>query len=320
MRSRRQALDWFLGALAVAAAARAVLRSTPEPAPAGGRSPEVAGTRKQWAGSLVRTIRREVSDDETVVISAALSFYAMLALVPAMIAAWSLYGLVLDTDSLGDQIDAITDALPASAESLVTDQLIKLEDAQTAGLSLGAVLSLIAALWVASRGTKALLHGINLVYNVEERRPWLLRRALAYGLTVGFVVFAAASVALVTFLPRWLEGLGLGSTGRLVVEVGRWPGIFFMVVLGLAVLYRVAPYRQDVRSPILFPGAAAAAVLWVLATAGFSVYTGSGLSALNETYGVLVQFVVLLLWFFASGFVILLGAEVNASLEDHRRP
>ena len=182
------------------------------------------------------------------------------------------------------------------------------------------MLSLIAALWVASRGTKALLHGINLVYNVEERRPWLLRRTLAYGLTVGFVVFAAASVALVTFLPRWLEGLGLGSTGRLVVEVGRWPGIFFMVVLGLAVLYRVAPYRPDVRSPILFPGAAAAAVLWVLATAGFSVYTGSGLSALNETYGVLVQFVVLLLWFFASGFVILLGAEVNASLEDHRRP
>ena len=320
MKPRNRAIDWFLGSLAVGAAVAALVRRRADPAVA--TPPTVAAmvvpTRKQWAGSLIATLRREVRDDETVVISAALAFYAMLALVPAMIAAMSIYGLVLESDTLANQIETITDVLPASTEELVTEQLTKLEDTSATGLSLGIVFSVIGSLWIASSGTRSLIHGINLVYNVKGRRAWAVQRALAYALTLGFILFAVAAVALVTFVPGSLESIGLGSSGRSAVEIGRWPGIFAIVVVGLAVLYRIAPNRPGPRRRLLFPGAVTAAVLWLVATAGFSVYVGSGFTSFSETYGVLVSAVVLLLWFFVSGFVILLGAEVNATLEDRR--
>jgi membrane protein len=318
----RKPLDWFLGALAVFAAIGVLFRrsrSAPMDAAAEQAASEV--TTRQWAGSFLQTIRTEIRDDETVIVAAAVAFYAMLAMVPAAIAAISIYGLVLDPSDLANQIDAITDALPASANALVTEQVERLAAASNTGLGVGVVVSILGALWVASGGTRSLLHGVNIVYNVEERRPWLIQRAIAYGLTLGFIIFGVGTIAVVTFLPDWLENLGFGITGVRVIEIARWPAIFVVVVLGLVVLYRIGPNRPNTREQRLFPGALAAAFLWMLATAGFSIYTGTGFSSFtSETYGILVQVVVLLVWFFASGFVILLGAEVNASLETNGRP
>ena len=319
MRGLQRFVDLLLGALAVGMAVRVLFRRSPvRNAEQGVREASLPATRRAWAENLLRTIRREIRQDETVIISAAFAFYALLALVPAAIAAVSIYSLVLDGATLTDQIRVVTDVLPESAKELVTEQLRDLESAPTAGLGIGLVGSVLGVLWVASGGTRSLLHGINLVYNVEEKRRWIVQRGLAFVLTVGFIVFGLGTIALVTFLPGWLEGLGFGSGGRQIVEIARWPGIFVLVVAGLGVLYRIGPIRPRVTRPLLLPGAVTAAVLWVLATAGFSFYTGSGFSSLNETYGTLVQVVVLLLWFFASGFVILLGAEVNATLESQR--
>jgi membrane protein len=321
VRGSRRFLDVTLAALAVGLAIRVLFRRpAPEPAVPEPTRPGEPATRKEWAGSLIRTIRYEIREDESVIISAALAFYALLALVPAAIAAISIYGLVLDPASLSDQIKTVTDALPSSAAQLVTEQIEQLAAAGTTGLTIGLVASVLGVLWVASGGTRALLHGIHLVYNVEERRSWVRQRGLAYLLTLSFIVFGLGTIALVTFLPGWLEELGFGSGGRQAIEIARWPGIFLIVIAGLAFLYRVAPNRPGLKRPLLLPGAVTAAVLWVVATAGFSFYTGSGYSSIDaDTYGVLVSVVVLLLWFFVSGFVILLGAEVNATLESHRR-
>lgn len=322
MKRSQRAIDWLLGALAIGTAIGVLVRRRDpgEHEPLSSFGQPIAQTRKQWAGSLLRTIRLEIRQDETVIIAAALAFYAMLALVPAAIAAWSIYGLVLDPADLADQVKTITDVLPEGAEILVSSQMEALAETSTAGLGIGLVVSLLVVLWVASGGTRSMLHGINIVYNVEERRPWLVQRALAYALTLGLIVFGVGTVAVVTFLPGWLEDLGFGSTGVLIVEIARWPTIFVLVVVGLALLYRIGPNRPRRQGQLLFPGALAAAVLWLLATAGLSLYTGSGFSSFDaETYGVLVSVVVLLVWFFASGFVILLGAEVNASMEANRR-
>lgn len=322
MKSSRKPLDWFLGALAVAAAVGVVFRRGARGSGAAASDavePEDMTTR-QWLGGFAQTLRREIRDDETVLVAAAVAFYAMLAMVPSAIAAISIYGLVLDPSDLANQIEAITDALPASADALVTDQVERLAATSSTGLGVSVVVSILGALWVASGGTRSLLHGVNIVYNVEERRPWLIQRAIAYGLTLGFIVFGVSTIAVVTFLPDWLEDLGFGITGVRVVQIVRWPAIFVVVVLGLTVLYRIGPNRPNTRDQRLFPGALAAAFLWMLATAGFSIYTGTGFSSFtSETYGILVQVVVLLVWFFASGFVILLGAEMNASLETSGR-
>jgi membrane protein len=319
----KRAIDWFLGALAVGAAARVLFRSKRiEPQPeTSSFGPPAAQSRKQWAGSLVRTVRYEVRQDETVIIAAALAFYAMLALLPAAIAAISIYGLFLDPADVVSQIETITDVLPKSIEELVSSQIERLADSPTAGLGVSAVASLLGALWVASSGTRSLLHGINIVYNVEERRRWVVQRAIAYGLTLGLIIFGLTTIGVVTFLPDWLEDLGFGSTGVLAVEIARWPMIFAIVVLGLVLLYRIGPNRRRVTHQRLFPGAVTAAVLWMIATIGFSIYTSSGFSSFDvPTYGTLLAAVVLLVWFFASGFAILIGAEVNASLEAQQRP
>lgn len=316
--------DWFLGALAVGLAARVLFRrsGSPQPAPATSFGAPATQTRKQWAGSLLRTIRAEVRQDETVIVAAALAFYAMLALFSAAFAAVSIYGLVLDPADVTNQITTITDVLPLTVRGLVAEQIEALATTSSAGLSIGLAVSLLAALWVASGGTRSLLHGINIVYNVEDRRSWLLQRALAYGLTLGFIIFGLGTIAVVTFLPDWLEDLGFGSTGVLFVEIARWPAILVLVVAGLMVFYRIGPNRAPVEDQKLLPGAVTAAVLWLIATLGFSLYTGSVFSSFDTgSYGVLVGAVVLLVWFFMSGFVILLGAEVNASLEANgRRP
>ena len=295
MKLPKRPLDIFLGTLAVGVAVRALLR-VDQIRPASESTqirPALPPTRKQWAGNLLRTIRKEIRQDDTVMIAAALAFYAMLALAPAAIAAISIFGLILDPAELADQIKMITDVLPESAEALVSEEIQSLAEAPTAGLGIGLAASLFGVLWVVSGGTRSLLHGVNIVYNVEERRPWLVQRAIAYGLTLGLIVFGVGTVALVTFLPGWLDDLGFGSTGVDIIQIARWPAIFLFVVMGLALLYRIGPHRPRSSNRLLYPGAITAAVLWLIATAGFSIYTASGFSSFDiDTYGTLVSVVV----------------------------
>lgn len=320
MKLPKRAVEWFLGSLAVGTAIAVLLRKSPQPEQPfrrGIRAGRPTG-RKEWAGSLLRTIRHEIRDDETVMIAAALSFYAMLALFATAFAAVSIYGLVLDPSDVAHQIETITDVLPASINRLVSEQIESIAASSSAGLSVGVAVSLLSALWVASGGTRSLLRGINIVYNVDERRSWLKLRATAYGLTFGLIVFGLGTIAVVTFLPGWLDALGLGEGGVLLVSILRWPAILVLVIAGLMVFYRIGPNRTRSPGQRLVPGAVIAAVLWLIATLGFSVYTGSAYSSFDTgTYGLLVGAVVLLVWFFISGFVILLGAEINASLEAH---
>lgn len=320
---RAKPLDLFLGTLAIGTAVAVLFRrKRPEPAAAGAPQPRVPLSGKEWAGSLARTIRREVREDETVMIAAALSFYTMLAIVPTVAAAVLIYALVLDPADVAAQITTVTDVLPPSVSTIVSREIETLARTSDARTILGLVVSLTGTLWVASGGVRALLHGINIVYNVDERRRWLVQRALASALTVGGIVFGLTTIAVVTFLPGWLEDLGLGSTGVLLVEVARWPAIFGIVVGGLTALYRVGPNLPGRRKRVLLPGALTAAALWLLATLGFSIYAGSGLSSFESgTFGTLTSFIVVLVWLFISGFVVLLGAEINATLEANpRRP
>jgi membrane protein len=271
------------------------------------------------AAGFLAELRTEIQRDHTGMIAGSLAYRAMLAIFPAAIAAVSIYGIALrgNEAELTRQINELTQVLPAEAATLIGDQLKEIVAAPGSGLGFGAVIGIAAALWTASGGTKSLIKGLNIAYDVEEQRPFLVQRAIAYGLTVGLIVFVVGAVALVTFLPDWLGDLGMGDTAATLLEYLRWPGIFLIVVLGLGLLYKVGPNRSASRSKWLSPGAMLAAVLWVVATLGFSFYT-STLGDFNATYGALGSVVVLLLWFFISGFVILLGAEVNDVAEKRR--
>ncbi|MFQ5554704.1 MAG: YihY/virulence factor BrkB family protein [Acidimicrobiia bacterium] len=256
-----------------------------------------------------------VREHQTVMIAASLAYYAMLSIFPAVIAAVSVYGLVLDPAAVQRQITSLTEALPDDAAALIGRQLQSIVDASATGLGFATAVGILLALYTASAGTKSLITGINIAYGERETRPFLALRGIALLVTLGLVVFAAAAVALVTFLPALLREVGLGSGWERSVTIARWPGIFLLVVLGLGVLYKTAPNRPARRLPFLSRGAIAAAALWMLVTVGLSAYANY-VGSFNETYGTLGGVIVLLLWFFLSGLVVLVGAELNDELEE----
>ncbi len=277
--------------------------------PRGGGGPHTPG-----AAGFFKDFRQEVKEDRLPTVAASLAYYAMMALVPALIALVSIYGLIFDPADVERQIADLADILPDEAEDLVTTQLGNVVNAPAAGLGIGLVVSILAALWSASSGVKALISATNIVHGIEETRGFVKLRGLALGFTLAIVIFAAAAFAGVVLLPRLLRGAGPLDE---LLSLAVWPGVVIAMTAGLAVLYRVGPNHQRPGWEWAGWGALAASVLWLLATLGFSVYVGR-FGSFDATYGTLAGAIVLLLWFYLSGLVVLLGAEFNAVLEQRR--
>lgn len=264
---------------------------------------------------VVRRAWRETKADGIPLMAAGVAFFAFLSLFPALIAAVTLYGLIADPVQVEEQIRSLSEALPQETTALIADQLRDITGRSDRALGLGLALSLLTALFTASGGVANLIKAINLAYDEEETRGFVRLRAIALVLTLGAVVFMVVSVGLIAVLPVVLDQLGLGGIGGATVGVLRWAGLVVIVIGALAALYRFAPDRNDPRFSWVTLGAAVATLLWVLASAGFSVYVSS-FGSYGKTYGSLAGAVVLLLWLFLTAFVVLLGAEINAEAEQ----
>jgi membrane protein len=250
-------------------------------------------------------------------IAASLSYYALLAMFPAAIAAASIYGLVADPATLENQVEELTAALPTKTAEFVAEQLNLIVDSSSSSLGLATTLSILLALWSASAGTKAMISAINHAYGERETRSFLALRGSAVLVTLGLIIFGVAATAAVGFLPQILSWIGLEDAAATTIAVLRWPIVIVIVVLGLGALFKLAPNRPWRMTRWINFGAIMSAVLWVLATIGMSLYVNRFGSGLGETYGTLTGLIVLMLWFFVSGFVVLLGAETNSYLERH---
>jgi membrane protein len=313
-------LNWVLAALG-AATAIAALRSRDEsPTPvSSNRIPPQADPEASppWFAeplSVAKAVLARMRDHNLTMIAASLSYYAFLAAFPAAIAAISIYGLVLDPSDLTAQIREISEALPKSTADFISDQLTSLVESSQSGLGIAAVISIIFALWSASAGTKALITGIDIAYETPENRPFIVLRGIALAITFGLIIFIVAAASTVTFLPDLMGAVGAGDATTRLIEIGRWPLILIAVIAGLGFLYKIAPNRPASQSPWVSLGSLVVAILWVLATLGFSLYVNN-LGNFGATYGALAGIIVLLLWFFLSGLIVLLGAELNAELE-----
>ena len=238
--------------------------------------------------------------------------FGFLAIIPALIALVSLYGLVADPAQVASTIENLSSALPASARDLVVGQIESVVNAGTGSLTTGLVISVLAALFSASSGTQNLMAAINIAYDESEGRGAVKLRALALALTVGAVLFVVVAVALVAVAPVLLDGLG--TAGRILAQVVRWVLLVGLVVSGLAVAYRVAPDRDAPRFRWVTPGSVVATLLWVVGSVLFSLYVDN-FGSYNKTYGALAGVVVFLLWLYLTSYIVLLGAEVNSEAE-----
>jgi membrane protein len=184
--------------------------------------------------------------------------------------------------------------------------------ASDGGLTTGLIIATLAALFSAASGTQNLMAAINIAYDETEGRGAVKLRAVALALTAGAIVFVVVAVALVAVAPILLDGLG--TAGQILGQVVRWLLLVVLVVVGLAVVYRVAPDRDAPRFRWVTAGSVASTVLWVVGSIVFSLYVDN-FGSYNKTYGALAGVVVFLLWMYLTSYIVLLGAEINSEAE-----
>ncbi len=270
-----------------------------------------------WRDVAVRT-GKQVKSDNVLLMAAGVAFYALLALVPALVAIVSIYGLVADPAEVGTQVDDALSAAPAQVRDLVDEQLTSVTEQSSGGLGFGLAIGLALALWSASGGMKHLMTAVNVAYDEEETRGFVALRGQAMLMTVGAVAFVVMAVGVITVVPALLEDTSLGGATKVLVSILRWPLLGATLVGGLAVLYRYAPDRKEARWVWTGPGTLVAVVLWLVASIGFSIYT-SNFGSYGETYGSLGAVVVLMLWLMISAAAVIIGAEINAEAEHQTR-
>ncbi len=283
---------------------------------------------KGWKDIAVR-VKGSLRDDQVSLLAAGVAFFTLMALAPALAAVVSLYGLVTTpaeaSKQIADfttglpaeaskQIADFTTGLPAEARSLIGDQLKTVASGKPSSLGLALVVSVLLSLWTASAGMKQLVEAVNVAYDESETRKFFRLRGLAVLLTLGMVVVFVVILGLLAVVPALLNSAGVGSAGRVIVNVLRWPLLAVVMAAALGVLYRFAPDRDQPRFRWVTWGAGIATLLWVVGSVLFTVYV-SNFGKYNETYGSLGAVVILLLWLYLSAFIILLGAEINAEME-----
>jgi membrane protein len=262
---------------------------------------------------LVRTYR-EIGRDNIGLLAAGTAFYALLALIPALVAALAIYSLFSDPHEIRMQLEGIAGAVPRDAWSLIREQLERAVSHESTALSLGAVAGLLGSLWSANAGIKALIAALNVVYDEEERRGFVALHLRTLAFTAGGILFGLSCIAGIAVVPIVLDWIGLGELGRALISISRWPLLVVLFMSALAVIYRFGPCRARPRWRWVSWGAVLATLVWLVGSALFSVYIDR-FGSYDKTYGSLGAVIVLLLWLWLTAYAVLLGGELNSELE-----
>jgi membrane protein len=266
--------------------------------------------------TFARTIR-EFKDDKLQHWAAALTYYAVLSLFPALLVMVSLVGLFANPDTVTRFLTDVVGALgPASAVDTFQGPIESIT-ANRGAAGVMAIVGVAAALWSASGYVGAFTDASNTIYEVEEGRPfWKLKPLQLLVTFVCISLVAVTALALVVSGPLATaigEALGLGDAAVTAWQFGKWPIMLVLVLLVLQVLYFASP-NAKVRKKWMSPGAAVALIVWIVASVGFALYVAN-FGSYDKTYGTLGGVVVFLLWLWITNIAVLFGAEYNAEIE-----
>ncbi|MEL6769037.1 MAG: YihY/virulence factor BrkB family protein [Pseudomonadota bacterium] len=274
--------------------------------------PRTFGWRDWWA--IAKGTGKELGENEVSLIAAGVAFYAFLALFPLLAALVALYGFVSDPATIEGHLDAAASWAPPGAVGILEGQIDSIMGAGRKTLGYASLVSVLLMLWTAKAGVSALARGLNIVFKVPEKRGFISGLAMSYMLTIALVLVALIALTAVVVLPGLLAAFPVPAVTELAVRFGRWPIVFAAVIIGMGLLYRFGPAEPSPRFAYFSIGALIAIALWVGASAGFSYYVRN-FANYNGTYGSLGAMVGLLMWFYLSAFIILLGGEINAQIE-----
>jgi membrane protein len=266
-----------------------------------------------WKDILVR-VYQNISSHRILAIAAGVTFYGLLAVFPAIAALVSVCGLFIDPTTIASQLNRLAAVLPGGAIDVVREQTDRVASQGHGALGLAFAFGLAIALWSANAGTKALFDALNVVYDEREKRGFIKLNAVSLLFTCGAILFLLLASAAVIALPAALRALGLGGGKEAFARVITAPLLFAILALGLAVLYRYGPSRDEPRWRWISWGSASASVVWVAASMLFSWYAAN-FGTFNKTYGSLGAVIGFMTWIWLSAIVILVGGELNAEME-----
>lgn len=268
--------------------------------------------RAMWWTITTRTAARARKDNLSG-LAAGVAFYALLSIFPALTAMVSLYGLVADPNLVERQVTAIQGLLPPEAVKLVATWLHTLVQGPPVRFGIGLVLSVLLALWSAWSATVTLMVAVSVCYGEEETPNFVRFNLRAVALAVGLSLFGIAAFGLFAVLPAALAFLPVPGAWSDLIALVRWPILAGIAILALAIVYRYAPDRAEPKWQWISWGAVAATALWLVGSIAFTLFVAKA-GSYDKTYGSLGAVIILLLWFYLSAFVTLVGAELNAEI------
>ena len=268
--------------------------------------------KRGWLDIFWR-VKAEAQKDAVAFYSAGVSFYLLLALVPAMAAIVGVYGLVADGSSVAEHLQLLDGLLPPDIIDLLKVELVELAKSnKAAGWAL--FTGLILAMWGASKAIEALTIALNNVYDETETRGLIKRKVNSLMLTAGMIVYCAALLALMLAAPAVIAFAGLGSLSDTLIGILRWPLLLVAAFCAINALYRYAPSRANPKLKWSAPGSIFATLAWVGICVGLTLYA-THLGGTAKTYGSFAAIVLLMLFFYLSSLAILIGGEINAEAE-----
>lgn len=263
---------------------------------------------------VIRRTYREVSSDRINLVAAGCAFWATLALFPAISTLISIYGIVFDPLTVEPQLEGIREFVPPAAFALIADRVHSLVLRPTSSLGLTALFTTAITLWSTATGMKSMISALNLAYEEREKRSILRFQLVGLAMTLCAIIGAALGLTLLVFLPVAIGFVGLSAYNKVLVQGGSLALLVLFVALALSLLYRYGPCRRAARWKWVTPGSLLATALWLIASVLFSYYVGH-LASYDATYGPLGAVAGVMVWFWVSAYVVLLGAELNAELE-----
>ncbi|MFD6109083.1 YihY/virulence factor BrkB family protein [Streptomyces yangpuensis] len=273
---------------------------------------------RSWK-AVLRGTAKEFGDDELADRAAALTYYGVLAIFPALLVLVSLLGLA-GASTAGRVLDTLQQLAPGSARDVIGDAVEQLQGRSGVG-SLMAVVGLVVALWSASGYVAAFIRSANAVYDVPEGRPVWKVLPLRLALTVTLMALACAGALIVVFTGglarRAGTALGIGDTGLAVWSIAKWPALVLLVTIMIALLYWAAPNAKGRGFKWVTPGSLLALLIWMITSAGFAFYVAN-FASYNKTYGTVAGVVVFLVWLWITNLAVLLGLEFDAELARQR--
>lgn len=275
-------------------------------------------SKRSWWAVLRRTFG-EFKDDELTDRAAALTYYGILSLFPALLVLVSLLGIA-GSSATNSVLDNLRRFAPGPARDVITNAVRQLQGNAGTG-SVVAIVGLALAVWSASGYVAAFIRASNAVYDIPEGRPVWKVLPIRLGATVVLMVLAVVSSLIVVFtgaLARRVgTTLGIGDTALTVWSIAKWPVLVLLVTSMIAILYWVTPNVRVRGFRWITPGSFLALLIWMIASAGFAYYVAN-FGSYNKTYGTFAGIIVFLLWLWITNLAILLGLEFDAEMARER--